>query len=71
VLEGEKSGGEETKVWVQGEKGKLHVNAPTLESGQPGLDLREWHEKGWILYLDCADGDGENPVGKPWAGGMY
>jgi hypothetical protein len=28
----------------------LTVNASTLEAGQEGLDLREWHEKGWIRY---------------------
>jgi len=59
--------------WVEGtENGSyLSVNAATLEAGQEGLDLREWHEKGWIAYLDELDEVEGNRLQKPHRGGMY
>ncbi|ESZ93481.1 hypothetical protein SBOR_6130 [Sclerotinia borealis F-4128] len=65
--------GEDGKMveWVEGETGYLSVNATALEAGQDGCDLREWHEKGWISYLDCLDRKEENRLGRPWRGGMY
>jgi len=49
----------------------LSVNAATLDAGQEGLDLREWHEKGWIAYLDCKDYAEEDRLGRPFEGGIY
>jgi hypothetical protein len=59
--------------WVEGtENGSyLSVNAATLEAGQEGLDLREWHEEGWIAYLDELDEVEGNRLQKPHRGGMY
>ncbi|KAF1809959.1 hypothetical protein P152DRAFT_402230 [Eremomyces bilateralis CBS 781.70] len=59
--------------WREGSGGNGYftLNAHTLEAGQDGLDLREWHEKGWILYLDCLDGVEENRFGRPLRGGLY
>lgn len=46
----------------------VSVNAVTLE----GVDLREWHEKGWIFYVDSLQSPREDPrYGKPHVGGMY
>jgi len=57
--------------WKEGKTGYLSVNATALEADQEGCDLREWHEKGWISYLDCLDRVEENRLGRPWRGGMY
>ncbi|TGO11363.1 hypothetical protein BTUL_0111g00130 [Botrytis tulipae] len=57
--------------WIEGKTGYLSVNAIALEAGQEGCDLREWHEKGWISYLDTLDLKEENRLGRPWRGGMY
>lgn len=47
------------------------LNASSLDAGQEGLDLREWHEKEWIWYLDCLSKVGEDRIAKPHNGGMY
>ena len=51
----------------------LSINANTLEPGQEGLDLREWHEKKWLAYLDnLSDDQDERPSRKrPHPGGVY
>ena len=68
-------GGEEgTKVWLTKPDGKKHylsVNAVTLDEGQPNLDLREWHEKGWVFYVDCLERKGKPTFDGPYVGGMY
>lgn len=49
----------------------LSVNAVTLEpSGD--IDLRKWHEKGWVSYVDSRNEE-ELPtrLGEPHEGGMY
>jgi hypothetical protein len=51
--------------------GFLSVNAHTLDAGQEGMNLREWHEKGWIMYVDCLAGKGKAQYGKPHEGGVY
>lgn len=56
---------------VEGKNAYMSVNAHTLEPGQEGLDLREWHEKKWILYLDCKDDKEENRYVQPHDGGIY
>ncbi|KAF2422397.1 hypothetical protein EJ08DRAFT_481734 [Tothia fuscella] len=33
----------------------LSINAVTLEEGPEGLDLREWHDNGWVKYVDSLD----------------
>lgn len=51
--------------------GYISINAITLDVGQEGLDLKEWHEKGWICYLNYLHGKGEDRLGEPFDGGMY
>lgn len=59
--------------WEEAKTGYLSVNAATLDHDQEGLDLREWHEKGWIAYLEIKspDGSGETRLREPHEGGMY
>ncbi|KAF2862391.1 hypothetical protein K470DRAFT_9674 [Piedraia hortae CBS 480.64] len=57
--------------WDEGRKGYLSINATTLDADQAGLDLREWHEKKWIAYVDCKDGVGMLREGEPHQGGVY
>lgn len=77
ILEREGEGGMERvwapkrEGWVEGEGCYLSVNATSLDVGQEGLDLREWHEKGWIHYLDCLDEREGVRWGRPHRGGCY
>lgn len=48
----------------------LSVNAVTLESSDE-IDLRMWHEKGWVMYVDCRNRTGPPRLEKPYEGGMY
>ena len=48
----------------------VSVNAVTLEPSEE-IDLRMWHEKGWIMYMDCRDRKGQPRLEKPYEGGMY
>ena len=48
----------------------LSVNAVTLEPSED-TDLRMWHEKGWVMYMDCRDRSGPPRLEKPYYGGMY
>ena len=57
--------------WKENTTGYVSINAYTLDPDQQGLDLREWHEKGWISYLDYKDEVGEDRFGEPYPGGMY
>jgi len=70
--------GEKKRVWVPKrsgyEKGNisyLSVNAQTIEPGQEGFDLKEWHEKKWVCYLDCLDEKEDDRFGQPHRGGTY
>ena len=79
---GKESEGKMTKVWRpkkegwnedwdEGEVGTyLGIFANSLEPRQEGLDLREWHEKGWVVYLDQREGK-ERPRKAPFEGGLY
>lgn len=50
----------------------LSVNAVTIEPRQEGCDLREWHEKGWINYLDINNPeDDQRHTTIAHEGGMY
>jgi hypothetical protein len=49
----------------------LSVNGQTLEPGQEGLDLKDWHEKKWVCYLDTLDEKEEDRYGVPQRGGTY
>jgi hypothetical protein len=54
----------------------LSVNANTLEPNQQGFDLREWHEKKWVCYLDFLKAGTEEEMGfpryeRPFEGGAY
>lgn len=50
----------------------LSVNAVTLEPGDE-IDLRKWHENGWITYFGNGEqkGGSNEQTGEPWEGGMY
>jgi hypothetical protein len=49
----------------------MSVNAVTLETGEGGVDLKEWHEKGWIAYVENREKKEKTLGGpKPHAGGM-
>lgn len=48
----------------------VSVNAVTLEPGED-IDLRVWHDKGWVLYMDCKERKGPVRPAKPHEGGMY
>jgi hypothetical protein len=48
----------------------ISVNAVTLEPSDE-IDLRMWHEKGWIVYVDCRSRTESVRLGKPFEGGMY
>jgi len=60
--------------WSEGKgtPGYFSLNAVTLDEGQEGLDLREWHENGWVGYVDSLDDYGKpERGGKPHRCGMY
>ncbi|KAH7371163.1 hypothetical protein BKA66DRAFT_470313 [Pyrenochaeta sp. MPI-SDFR-AT-0127] len=63
----EKDGKEETEPYHY-----LSVNAVTLEPGGE-IDLRKWHENGWIAYVENrVEMEGSNVrLGEPFEGGMY
>lgn len=80
VLQGKGDGTEKVKVWRiakegfregKGKSGYFSLNAATLEAGQEGLDLRQWHENGWLAYCDSLDNEGPWRFGRPHRGGMY
>lgn len=48
----------------------VSVNAVTLEPSEE-IDLRMWHEKSWIGYMDCREHKGKPRVNEPYEGGMY
>ena len=50
----------------------LSVNAVTLEPGDV-VDLREWHEKGWVFYVENRLKSGGTSIrfGEPHFGGCY
>jgi hypothetical protein len=38
--------------------GYFSLSAATLVAGQEGVDLRVWHENGWVAYCDFLDKEG-------------
>lgn len=70
-----KTVGEERTIRESGKEVKapyyLSVNAVTLEQ-EGDVDLKMWHEKGWIHYVECRRDDGTPyRLGEPHEGGMY
>jgi hypothetical protein len=54
----------------QGGPSYLSVNAASLDHGQEGLDVRKWHENGWIGYFEYLKGT--RVLGtSPFEGGIY
>jgi hypothetical protein len=56
--------------------GYLSINGYSLDAGQEGLDLREWKEKKWVLYLDLLELKGKGKAAevvydRPQEGGAY
>lgn len=71
-MEGKGKEGTATKVWrVKRGAPYFSVNAATIEPGQEGFSLKEWTEKGWIVYVDGKNRVGQNRFGEPHEGGMY
>jgi hypothetical protein len=75
---GQESQGKMTEVWRPKKEGyaeektaMLRVNATSLDARQEGVDLGEWHEKGWIAYAERLEEKNETRMGKPYPGGMY
>jgi len=56
--------------WVEGPS-QFSLNAATIDPGQEGFDMREWLEKGWIVYIDGLNELEKRRIGKPAKGGMY
>lgn len=70
-----KTKGEERIIRESGKEMKapyyLSVNAVTLEQ-EGDVDLKMWHEKGWIHYVECRRDDGTGwREGEPHEGGIY
>jgi hypothetical protein len=68
----------QTKVWRPkpgfidaANQGYLSVNGYSLDARQEGLDLREWHEKEHVMYLEYLDSPQQNRYGRPFEGGAY
>jgi len=67
--------GEKRKVWVphaewkEGQNAYISINAQTLDAGQEGLDLREWHYNKWVCYLDMLDEKEGDAFDRPHRGG--
>ncbi|KAF2742293.1 hypothetical protein M011DRAFT_462537 [Sporormia fimetaria CBS 119925] len=87
---GKEGVGKTQKVWVSRPKGEwtdtsngknevrpshyLSINAVTLDSGEGGVDLNEWHEKNWLYYSEYKESSLGTPLvrwEKPYPGGMY
>jgi hypothetical protein len=49
----------------------LSINAFSFDADQDGLDLREWTEKKWVMYLDCLKLEGEPRYESPYPNGAY
>jgi hypothetical protein len=49
----------------------LSVNMHTIDVNQPGFDLRQFHEKGMIRYLDRLDDETPKAGDVPYPGGLY
>jgi hypothetical protein len=69
---------EEVKVHVTGNTWKegithwLRVNAHALDADQEGLDIREWHERKWVQYVNWFDEvDGARSYDRPFHFGTY
>jgi hypothetical protein len=78
-LEAKEEGDTQVKVWRPAKEGwqekrggtsYFSLNATTLNEGQEGLDLRAFHENGWIGYVDSLDRTAADSM-KPHRGGMY
>lgn len=48
----------------------VSVNAVTLEPSED-IDLRKWHEEGWVCYVDARGRKGQSRPAEPYEGGMY
>jgi hypothetical protein len=59
-------------AWQEGRTHMLRVNAQTLDANQEGLDVREWHEKKWVQYVNWLDEvRGASSYDRPFHSGTY
>lgn len=67
--------GKTKKVWMTRPKDDFHylsVNAVTMDVGEGGVDLTEWHEKGWVYYVqNRGEEKGKQQRDLPFPLGMY
>ncbi|KAH7128566.1 hypothetical protein B0J11DRAFT_525274 [Dendryphion nanum] len=51
----------------------LSVNAVTLNGGEGGVDLREWHDKKWVFYVENLERKNGTlmRIDEPYPGGLY
>lgn len=58
--------------WSELSTHMLRVNAHALDAAQEGLDLREWHERKWVQYVNWYDEvDGARSYERPFHYGTY
>jgi hypothetical protein len=58
--------------WKEGRTHMMRVNANVLDARQEGLDLREWHEKKWVQYVNWLDEvNGARSYDRPFHSGSY
>jgi len=61
-----------TEGWNEGITHWLRVNAHALDAGQDDLDLREWHERNWVQYVNWYDEvNGARSYERPFHFGAY
>ncbi|KAH8892837.1 hypothetical protein GQ53DRAFT_861020 [Thozetella sp. PMI_491] len=85
-LPGTNAEGEKTRFWHVVKEGWkegsklttgccLAVNALTIDAGQEGIDLAEWTEKNFTVYVNNIEADGKpkggRSVERPFPGGCY
>ena len=57
--------------WAEEDKHWLRVNAQSLDPQQGGLDLREWHDRQWIQYVNMLNEIPGAQYDRPYEGGTY
>lgn len=58
--------------WDSAATHSLRINAHALDKGQEMLDLREWHERKWVQYVNWLDEiDGARSYERPFHFGAY
>jgi hypothetical protein len=56
--------------WKESSPCYLSINATSLDAGQEGLDLRQWHANGWVAYFEYWKETCKS-ANEPFEGGFY